>query len=231
MPQPRRYEYAEVGHFGGKRRGAHFQPEPQADNEKEPITSQHLGEASIRTKHLSDLKEILINRLSERFDADLILKTLTLLSGKDLNVEVAVDGDAVAPWAVEEVAWFCEQVKKGEEQKLDEKALAKQVKTQAEAMHRALLSGLDIALSGRMATSGLMSELGKVDGAGRGLRYHYSPPSMLISTGSPLLTICRSWVLVIWIPKSFRAAFSTVTQVSISLNPRKSRQRITRESP
>jgi CRISPR system Cascade subunit CasC len=132
---------------------------------KSPYYLEHLGEASIRTKRLTDLKDILAERLSGRFDEDLILKTIALLAGKDLNAEVAVEGDAVAPWAVEEVAWFCEQVKKAEEQNLDAKALTKQLKEQTEAMRRALAGSLDIALSGRMATSGLMSELGKVDGA------------------------------------------------------------------
>jgi CRISPR system Cascade subunit CasC len=48
---------------------------------------------------------------------------------------------------------------------VDEKKLGKLLKDQVTAMRAALSSGVDIALSGRMATSGLMSELGKVDGA------------------------------------------------------------------
>jgi len=48
----------------------------------------------------------------------------------------------VAPWAVEEFAWFCEQVKKGLEQGLDEKGLSRQIKDQAEAMRQALAKGL-----------------------------------------------------------------------------------------
>jgi len=151
--------------FGGKRRVRISSQSLKRTIRKSPYYAQHLGEATIRTKHLSDLKELLIKRLQDRFDETLIARTLTLLAGKDLKVEVAVDGDAVAPWAVEEIAWFCEQVKKADEQKLDDKALIKQLKEQAEAMRRALAGGLDIALSGRMATSGLLSELGKVDGA------------------------------------------------------------------
>lgn len=151
--------------FGGKRRVRISSQSLKRTMRKSGYYQQHLGEASIRTKHLSDLKTKLVERLAGRFDADLIQKTLTLLSGKDLKTEVSMDGDAVAPWVVEEVAWFCDQVKKGEEQKLDDKALTKQLKEQSEAMRRSLASGLDIALSGRMATSGLMSELGKVDGA------------------------------------------------------------------
>ncbi|MSM41134.1 MAG: type I-E CRISPR-associated protein Cas7/Cse4/CasC [Geobacter sp.] len=151
--------------FGGKRRVRVSSQSLKRTMRKSPYYAEHLGEATVRTKHLSDLKELFVKALSRRFDAELIGKTMTLLTAKDLNAEAVVEGDAVAPWAVEEFAWFCEQVKKAEEQKLDEKALTKQLKEQAEAMRQALAKGLDIALSGRMATSGLMSELGKVDGA------------------------------------------------------------------
>ncbi|MDP3480682.1 MAG: type I-E CRISPR-associated protein Cas7/Cse4/CasC [Desulfoprunum sp.] len=151
--------------FGGKRRVRISSQSLKRTMRKSPYYTQHLGEATIRTKHLSDLKNVLVMRLSERFEAPLILKTLALLAGKELKAEVAMDGDAVAPWAVEEVAWFCEQIKEAEEQKLDDKALTKRLKEQVEAMRQALAGGLDIALSGRMATSGLLSELGKVDGA------------------------------------------------------------------
>lgn len=151
--------------FGGKRRVRISSQSLKRTMRKSPYYAEFLGESTIRTKHLADLKDVLVNRLSDRFDAELIGKTLALLTVKDLKAEVAVAGDAVAPWAVEEVAWFCEQVKKGIEQGLDEKGLAKQMKEQAEAMRQALAKGLDIALSGRMATSGLLSELGKVDGA------------------------------------------------------------------
>lgn len=151
--------------FGGKRRVRISSQSLKRTMRKSSYYAQHLGEATIRTKRLADFKDILIKRLSGRFEAPLVLKTLALLAGKDLSAEVAMEGDAVAPWAVEEVAWFCEQVRKAEEEKLDDKALIRQLREQVEAMRRALAGGLDIALSGRMATSGLMSELGKVDGA------------------------------------------------------------------
>lgn len=151
--------------FGGKRRVRISSQSLKRTMRKSPYYTQHLGEASVRTRHLSDLKDFLAGRLSDRFGIEIIGKTLTFLAGKDLNAEIAVEGDAVAPWAVEEVAWFCDQVKQGIEQGLDEKGLEKQLKGQSEAMHKALVNGLDIALSGRMATSGLLSKLGKVDGA------------------------------------------------------------------
>lgn len=151
--------------FGGKRRVRISSQSLKRTMRKSPYYAEHLGASTIRTKHLGDLRDFLVTVLAERFDAELVSKTLALLTTKDLKAEVPVDGDAVAPWAVEEVAWFCEQVKKGLENGLDEKGLAKQMKEQAEAMRQALANGLDIALSGRMATSGLLSELGKVDGA------------------------------------------------------------------
>ncbi|HED00835.1 MAG TPA: type I-E CRISPR-associated protein Cas7/Cse4/CasC [Proteobacteria bacterium] len=151
--------------FGGKRRVRISSQSLKRTMRKSDYYKKYLGDASIRTKRLSDLKNKIIEALKGRFDADLISKTLVLLSGKDFSAEVAVEGDSVAPWAVEEVAWFCEQVKKGMAEKLDDKGLGKQLKDQTEAMRKSLASGIDIALSGRMATSGLMSELGKIDGS------------------------------------------------------------------
>ena len=151
--------------FGGKRRVRISSQSLKRTMRKSAYYQQHLGESSIRTKRLGSLKEMLVSRLSGRVEPETIGKTLSLLTGKDLEPEVAVEGDAVAPWAIEEIAWFCDQVKSGMEQGLDEKGLAKQIKDQALAMRQALAKGLDIALSGRMATSGLLSDLGKVDGA------------------------------------------------------------------
>ncbi len=148
--------------FGGKRRVRISSQSLKRTMRKSDYYNQHLGEASTRTKKLSDLKDIVVKRLSDRYKSDLVIKALTVIAGKDMKADVAVEGDAVAPWAVEEVAWYCEQVTKHGD---DEKNLLKQLKSETEAMRGALASGIDIALSGRMATSGLMSELGKVDGA------------------------------------------------------------------
>ncbi len=151
--------------FGGVRRVRVSSQSLKRAMRKSEYYSRHLGEESIRTKHLSQLKEKLNERLAERFSAEIIAKTIKLLIDKDVSIDGVVEGDAVAPWAVEEFAWFCEQVAKAETEGLDDKALNKQLKSSIEAMRKTLVGGLDIALSGRMATSGLMSELGKVDGA------------------------------------------------------------------
>jgi CRISPR system Cascade subunit CasC len=151
--------------FGGVRRVRVSSQSIKRAMRKSPYYSQHLGEESIRTKHLSQLRDKLNEKLAGRFSVEIINKTIKLLIDKDVSVDGVVESDAVAPWAAEEFAWFCEQVMNAEVEGLDDKALSKQLKGSIEAMRKTLVNGLDIAFSGRMATSGLMSELGKVDGA------------------------------------------------------------------
>lgn len=151
--------------FGGVRRVRVSSQSLKRAMRKSEYYARNLGEESIRTKHLSQLQSKLNEKLAGRFPADIIDKTIKLLIDKDVSVDGVVEGDAVAPWAVEEFAWFCERVMNAQAEGLDDKALTKQLKGSLEAMRKTLVGGLDIALSGRMATSGLMSELGKVDGA------------------------------------------------------------------
>ena len=151
--------------FGGERRVRISSQSLKRAIRKSEYYKQHLGEASIRTKRLDELISILIERLAGRFDSELVGETVGLLAGKESSVNIAKGGDAVAPWTIEEVAWFCEQVKKLKSQSKENKAWAKELKSEIDAMRQALANGVDIALSGRMATSGLMSELGKIDGA------------------------------------------------------------------
>ncbi|ORJ59308.1 type I-E CRISPR-associated protein Cas7/Cse4/CasC [Geothermobacter hydrogeniphilus] len=151
--------------FGGVRRVRISSQSLKRAMRKSDYYAQHLGEASIRTKHLSGLRDRLHERLAGRFSPEVIDKTIKLLIDKDVSVDGIVEGDAVAPWAVEEFAWFCERVMNAQAEGLEDKALTKQLKESIAAMRQTLVGGLDIALSGRMATSGLLSELGKVDGA------------------------------------------------------------------
>ena len=62
---------------------------------------------------------------------------------------------------MEEVGHFCELIRKGEQ---DTKKLEKQIEKDARPFREAMGKAADIALSGRMATSGLMTSL-PVDGA------------------------------------------------------------------
>jgi CRISPR system Cascade subunit CasC len=119
-----------------------------------------LGEPSVRTRDLGKLKTRFIELLKGRFDAELIGHALELISGKE-GIAEGIEDDAVAPWSVDEVAHFCELIRADEQ---DIKKLEKQIEKEARPFRAAMSNAIDIALSGRMATSGLMSNL-PVDGA------------------------------------------------------------------
>lgn len=120
----------------------------------------NLGAPSVRTRDLAKLKARFTDLLKDRFDADLVGRALEWISGKE-GIAEGVTDDAVAPWAVDEVAHFCTLL--GEEGQ-DIKKLEKQIEKDARPFRAAMNNAKDIALSGRMATSGLMSNL-PVDGA------------------------------------------------------------------
>lgn len=119
-----------------------------------------LGVPSVRTRDLDKLKARFTELLKDRFDANLVNRALELISGKE-GIAAGVEDDAVAPWSVEEVAYFCELVRADDQ---DIKKLEKQIEKEARPFRAAMSGAVDIALSGRMATSGLMSNL-PVDGA------------------------------------------------------------------
>jgi CRISPR system Cascade subunit CasC len=119
-----------------------------------------LGHPSVRTRDLGLLQQHMAKALEDRFDAEVVDKALQLMSGKE-GIAEGVDADAVAPWSMEEVAYFCELVESGED---DDKKLAKRILSEARPFREAMTKAVDIALSGRMATSGLMTNL-PADGA------------------------------------------------------------------
>jgi CRISPR system Cascade subunit CasC len=114
----------------------------------------------VRTRDLDKLKARFTDLLKDRFSADVVNRALELISGKE-GIAAGVEGDAVAPWSVEEVAYFCGLLQEGEQ---DIKKLEKLIEKEARPFRAAMNDAVDIALSGRMATSGLMSSL-PVDGA------------------------------------------------------------------
>lgn len=122
---------------------------------------EHLGAPSIRTRELGRLQAELVKSLQGRFTEELVKKTLELVSGKT-GIGEKVQGDAVAPWSVAEFARLCELIQQSESEGLDEKKIRKLVEQEAASLKRAMAQNLDIALSGRMATSGLMTS---IDGA------------------------------------------------------------------
>lgn len=121
---------------------------------------QHLGEPSVRTRDLPRLQARFTEALKDRYEAARVAQALEWMSGKE-GIAGGAGSDAVAPWTLEEVAHFCELL--GEEGQ-DLKKLEKQIEKDARSFRAAMALAVDIALSGRMATSGLMSNL-PVDGA------------------------------------------------------------------
>lgn len=119
-----------------------------------------LGEPSVRTRDLGKLKTRFVELLKDRFDAELVGRALEWMSGKE-DIAEGISDDAVAPWAVDEVAQFCELIRADG---LDIKKLEKQIEKDARPFRAAMSIAVDIALSGRMATSGLMNKL-PADGA------------------------------------------------------------------
>lgn len=138
----------------------------------------NLGAPSIRTRDIAKLVEDFISKMEGKYEPDIVKKTINLIAGigdeksqkgkkkkgedKDIEVEdeaasVKAKEVAVAPWSVNEVAEICKIVQ--ESNGADEKALKKEIEKRAEALGKALGGAVDIALSGRMATSGLMTSI------------------------------------------------------------------------
>lgn len=151
--------------FGGKRRVRISSQSLKRAFRKSDYYAVNIGDASIRTINLSALREQLQQALGNKYSVELMDRTLTLLTGKTLDSSEKTTGDAVTPWVVGEFDWFCDKVAKADAEGIDEKKLTKELKNDLAAMRASLQQGVDVALSGRMATSGMLSELGKVDGA------------------------------------------------------------------
>lgn len=153
--------------FGGKRRVRISSQSLKRAMRKGEYYRQNIGESSIRTIRLELLRDEVHRHLSTRYSAEVINTTLSLLSGKTIDQSEEISGGAVSPWVMDEIDWFCQQVSDPQNASLDSdvKKWSKLLREQVTGMRAALNSAVDIALSGRMATSGLMSELGKVDGA------------------------------------------------------------------
>ncbi|MGV3345024.1 type I-E CRISPR-associated protein Cas7/Cse4/CasC [Enterobacteriaceae bacterium LUAb1] len=153
--------------FGGKRRVRISSQNLKRTMRRSAYYRQHLGETSIRTLHLHPLRAVIHERLAEKYDDAVIDTTLSLLSGKSIDGRKHIEADAVSPWLLDEIDWYCQQVSMPQNAALgmDIKKWAKLLREQITGLRATLNNAVDVALSGRMATNGLMSELGKIDGA------------------------------------------------------------------
>lgn len=128
-----------------------------------PYYAAKLGAPSVRTLKLDKLRAKFQTKLAGRFDAAVIDQALALLAGTE-GLPEGVETSAVAPWSLDEVAYFCERITAAEGEGVDAKKLEKEIEKNSRPFRAAMASAVDIALSGRMATSGLMTQL-PVDGA------------------------------------------------------------------
>lgn len=147
--------------FGGVRRVRISSQSLKRAMRKSDYYLAHLGHPSQRTRELSKLLPKYVDVLQGRFPEELVIKVMEMISGKEGLSELPSKGIAVAPWAIEEVAHFCEVVRDAGDD-MDAKKLAKLIEKDSAPFNKAASQAMDIALSGRMATSGLMTN---VDGA------------------------------------------------------------------
>ena len=147
--------------FGGKRRVRVSSQSLKRAIRTSDYYRAHIGEPSIRTRELTDLKDKAVNALSDAFDQDTVITAIEWIAGKEGIASDAVQASAMAPWAISEIKAVCQEIVDGRAAGLEEEKLKKQIK-KGNKLQGALDQGVDIALSGRMATSGLMTT---VDGA------------------------------------------------------------------
>lgn len=147
--------------FGGVRRVRISSQSLKRAIRKSDYYAQHLGTPSERTRELGKLQEKYVKALENRYSSRQVIQALEWISGKEGLPDLPVSSIAVAPWSVDEVAYFCDVIAKAGDD-ADVKKLAKQIEKDSEPLKQALSNTVDIALSGRMATSGLMTNM---DGA------------------------------------------------------------------
>ena len=144
--------------FGGKRRVRISSQSLKRAMRKSDYYQDNLGQSSDRTRELAKLQPKYVQALKDRFSEEQVIQALEWISGKEGLAELPSKGIAVAPWAAEEVAHFCRVIADAGED-FDAKKLEKLIAKDSAAFRQAAGSAVDIALSGRMATSGLMTNI------------------------------------------------------------------------
>lgn len=128
----------------------------------------NIGQPSDRTRQLGQLTEKYVKVLQDKYPESLVKSVISLISGEsDINEDT--QSGAVAAWTVSEVEQYCQLFQQLQKQNPDTKEFEKawknatdkkkllEDKTKLSLFREALQNGQDIALSGRMATSGIMT--------------------------------------------------------------------------
>ncbi len=117
---------------------------------------------SDRTKQLGLLVDKYVVALSDQFTEEVVRTVVGLISGeKDITSETK--SGAVAVWSVSEVGKYCGKFQnaldEGQNSSDVEKAFPKEFKKEFKGFNDAFQNNVDLALSGRMATSGIMTSV------------------------------------------------------------------------
>jgi CRISPR system Cascade subunit CasC len=147
--------------FGGKRRVRISSQSLKRTLRQSDYYRKHIGTPSLRTRELSKIHSRFTEALKDEFPEETIQSALEWISGKEGMADLSSKGIAVAPWVVNEVRYVCQKIQEAGDD-MDAKKLQKQIEKDAKPFMAAACDAVDVALSGRMATSGLMTN---IDGA------------------------------------------------------------------
>lgn len=151
--------------FGGVRRVRISSQSLKRAMRKSDYYQKHLGEDSDRTKKLGHLLEKYAKELSPEYSTEVVTAVIGVLAGES-NIEEETRSGAVAAWSKDEICKYCAKYQAALNAGITpdeiQKEFAKQYKKDFAGFNEAFRNCLDIALSGRMAASGLMT---KVDGS------------------------------------------------------------------
>lgn len=147
--------------FGGKRRVRVSSQSLKRTMRHSDYYKKNVSLPSDRTRELGSLLNTYTEKLADRFTPELIAEVVKMIAGvKDIAADT--QAGAVAPWAVGEVGKYCqiyEELKAEHDDKKDLEKAWKKILKNSTAFKAALADSADIALSGRMATSGIMTSI------------------------------------------------------------------------
>jgi len=147
--------------FGGKRRVRISSQSLKRTMRHSTYYQTHISQPSDRTRELGSLLKIYLEKLQDKFSQETITEVIKKISGVE-QIKDETRSGAVAPWAVTEVSHYCRIYEELQSENIDKKDLEKAWKKiikNPEHFRSALSNSADIALSGRMATSGIMTSV------------------------------------------------------------------------
>lgn len=154
--------------FGGSRRVRVSSQSLKRAIRHSDYYKKNISQPCDRTRQLGQLSGKYVKALKDKYSENLVKEVMSQISGEAVIEETTQSG-AVAAWSLAEVEQYCKLYKELKEKNPDPKEFEKawknetdkkkllEDKTKLSLFRKALQNGQDIALSGRMATSGIMT--------------------------------------------------------------------------